>query len=40
VTYVSAGRSVYGFKTGKHEHLPYPYTEVMLNPNIQQNPGY
>lgn len=40
VTYVSTGRSVYGFKTGKHEHLPYPYTEVMLNENIQQNPGY
>ena len=40
VSYVSSGRSVYGFKTGKHEHLPYPYTEVMLNENIQQNPGY
>ena len=40
VTYVPSGRSVYGFKTGKHEHLPYPYTEVMLNENIQQNPGY
>lgn len=40
VTYVSSGRSVYGFKKGKHEHLPYPYTEIMLNHNIVQNPGY
>ena len=40
VTYVPSGRSIYGFKTGKHEHLPYPYTEVMLNENIIQNPGY
>jgi hypothetical protein len=40
VSYVASGRSVYGFKEGKHEHLPYPYTEVMLNENIQQNPGY
>ena len=29
-----------GFKTGKHEHLPYPYTETTLNKNIKQNPGY
>jgi len=40
VRYEASGRSIYGFKTGKHEHLPYPYTEVMLNENIQQNPGY
>jgi hypothetical protein len=40
VTYVSSGRSVYGFKQGKHEHLPYPFTEVMLNENVIQNPGY
>ena len=40
VTYVSSGRTIYGFKTGKHEHLPYPYTEIMLNKNIEQNPGY
>lgn len=29
-----------GFKQGKHEHLPYPYTETTLNKNIKQNPGY
>ena len=29
-----------GFKTGKHEHLPYPYTETTLNKEIKQNPGY
>ena len=40
VSYVPSGRSVYGFKTGKHEHLPYPFTEVMLNENVTQNPGY
>lgn len=40
VTYVSSGRSVYGFKKGKHEHLPYPFTETMLNENVIQNPGY
>ena len=40
VTYVSTGRSVYGFKEGKHERLPYPNTETMLNKNIEQNPNY
>ena len=40
VTYVPTGRSVYGFKAGKHEHLPYPNTEIMLNKNIKQNPNY
>lgn len=30
----------YGFKTGKHEYLPYPSAEVRANPNIVQNPGY
>ena len=40
MTYVSTGRSVYGFKVGKHEHLPYPYTETMLNENVKQNPNY
>lgn len=29
-----------GFKTGKHEYLPYPYTETTLNPNIVQHIGY
>lgn len=30
----------YGFKTGKHERLPYPYAERLVNPNLQQNPGW
>ncbi|MDR2883454.1 MAG: RagB/SusD family nutrient uptake outer membrane protein [Alistipes sp.] len=30
----------YGFKTGKHEWLPYPLIEVQVNPNIVQNPGW
>ena len=29
----------YGFK-GKHKLLPYPGTEMRLNPNIIQNPGW
>lgn len=40
VEYVSCGNSTYGFKTGKHEYLPYPATEIRLNSNITQNPGY
>lgn len=32
--------SKFGFKTGKHELLPYPSTEIRLNPNITQNPGW
>ena len=40
VTYVPSGRSEHGFKQGKHERLPYPFTETMLNHAIQQNPGY
>ena len=40
VTYVSSGRSEYGFKQNKHERLPYPYTETMLNHAIEQNTGY
>jgi hypothetical protein len=32
--------SSYGFKTGKNELLPYPATEMRLNSNITQNPGY
>ncbi|MCR5003673.1 MAG: RagB/SusD family nutrient uptake outer membrane protein [Bacteroidales bacterium] len=40
VTYTSCNNSVYGFKTGKHEHLPYPATEIRLNSEIQQNAGY
>lgn len=33
-------KTVYGFKTGKHEFLPFPDTEITLNPNISQNPGW
>jgi hypothetical protein len=32
--------STYGFKTGKHELLPIPGKEIMLNPNIKQNTGW
>lgn len=34
----SAGKC--GFKTGKHELLPFPSNEVMVNSNIQQNPNW
>jgi len=40
ITYVSCNNSVHGFKSGKHEHLPYPATEIRLNSEINQNPGY
>lgn len=30
----------YGFKSGKHEYLPYPEHEILVNPNIDQNPGW
>ncbi len=30
----------YGFKTGKHELLPYPEVETIANSKIQQNPGW
>ncbi|MDR2388290.1 MAG: RagB/SusD family nutrient uptake outer membrane protein [Tannerellaceae bacterium] len=29
-----------GFKKGRHELLPFPYTEMNVNPNLVQNPGY
>jgi hypothetical protein len=29
-----------GFKTGKHELLPFPDTEMSVNPNMVQNPGW
>ena len=29
-----------GFKTGKHELLPFPATEMSVNPNMKQNPGW
>lgn len=30
----------YGFVQGRNERLPYPNKEILLNPNIKQNPGY
>lgn len=32
--------NLFGFKQNKHERLPFPGTEMRLNPNIQQNPGW
>jgi hypothetical protein len=29
-----------GFKTGKHELLPFPATEMNVNKNMKQNPGW
>lgn len=29
-----------GFKTGKHELFPFPWSEIQVNENIVQNPGY
>lgn len=29
-----------GFVAGKHERLPIPATEILLNSNIKQNPGW
>ena len=29
-----------GFKDGKHELFPFPYTVTSINPNITQNPGW
>ena len=40
VDYVDPANPTYGFKAGKHEHLPYPATEIRLNSAIKQNPGY
>lgn len=31
---------VYGFKTGKHELLPFPEHEMNVNQKIKQNPGW
>ncbi len=41
VTYPSynAAGSV-GWKTGKHEYLPFPFNEMQVNPNMTQNPGW
>ncbi len=42
VTYSSTGNSEgkYGFQTGQHELFPFPATEIQLNSNITQNPGW
>ncbi|MCD7977154.1 MAG: RagB/SusD family nutrient uptake outer membrane protein [Tannerellaceae bacterium] len=32
--------SNFGFQSGKHELLPIPSTEINVNPNIEQNPGW
>ena len=40
VTWVNCNNSVSGFKAGKHDHLPYPATEIRLNSEIRQNAGY
>jgi hypothetical protein len=37
---VEYNNATFGFKTGKHELLPIPGKEIMLNPNIHQNPGW
>ena len=29
-----------GFKSGKHELFPFPFSEIQINPNIKQNPGW
>ena len=28
------------FEVGKHVRLPLPQSEVLNNPNLEQNPGY
>src|SRR5574344_455531 len=30
----------YGFKVGKNEYMPYPFSEISTNKNIVQNPGW
>lgn len=35
----NAGKTV-GFKEGKHEWFPYPFSVTSINPNLQQNPGW
>ena len=32
--------TVYGFKAGKNELRPFPFSEVQKNENIKQNPGW
>ena len=40
VQYVDCGNPTNGFKEGKYDRLPYPATEIRLNSEITQNPGY
>lgn len=35
----NAGKTV-GFKAGKHEWFPFPFSVTSINPNIKQNPGW
>jgi hypothetical protein len=37
---VSCNNPTHGFQPGKSERLPYPATEIRLNSEIKQNPGY
>ncbi len=40
VSYQTCNNTDPGFKSGKHDFLPYPATEIRLNSEIRQNPGY
>ncbi len=40
VRWETYNKTVYGYKTGKHELLPFPDTEVTLNKNVKQNPNW
>lgn len=39
ITYINPN-STYGYKAGKHELLPFPEHEMLVNPNLKQNPGW
>ena len=32
--------TVYGFKAGKNERMPFPFSEIQKNENMKQNPGW
>ena len=40
VTMKGGGNETYGFKQGKHEHLPYPAAETRMNKKLEQNTGW
>jgi len=41
VTYSEPNAAIsHGFKAGKNEWFPYPFSETSINPNIKQNPGW